>query len=188
MQGQPWKNLTGYDKNGNPQYQDIPNIKVEEGQPPVIDAKNQVQVQRWLQQLTGIKQNHQGQLEVLKQQHQQAYNISKQGISQIEQKFFKSFGDESKLPTAVKADIQMATDALISAAPAFKDNPLTKLLVKSYAALKLQQRQLFKMMQEMNKAKTNQNDAVKAGPAKLDFQGGSSSNGDKVLSADMFND
>jgi hypothetical protein len=187
--GQPWLNLIGYDeKTGQPQYQTINPPQVEEGQNPQNDIDAEIKIQNHISNLQLQKRERETQLAVFKNQHQQTYEKSKQGIKSLESRFFKAFEDESKLDKAVKADIQLAREALEKESPAFKDNPLTSLLIKSYAALKVQQRQLIKLASLMNQTKEAKQDALRAGPGKEDFQGGSAKGGDKILSESDFND
>lgn len=190
QRGQAWENLTGYDKNGNPITQTIPAVKVEEGQQPIIDIETAERIRQHISKLGIEKRDTQTQIGVLKARHQETFTKSKAGIDGLTEKFFKPFKDEAALPAVVKADLELAKKAFETEAPAFKDNPLTKLILYSYATMKAQARQIIKLAELANRKADGQAQALKAGPGKAEFQGrgNGASSGDKILSAADFDD
>lgn len=186
--GQPWINLKGYDpKSGQPVFEKIDPVKDSEGN-IILDVENELRVQSNLHKVSDLTKEHNGKLTQLQQQHKLEYQQSREGLNGLKQQFFSAFSDESKLPPVVKADLQIAKEAIQSQLPAFRNNPMGELLSYSYAALKAQNRQILKLAQMLNLEKNKQENTQRAGPGKLEFQGGSASAGDRILDAKEFED
>lgn len=185
--GQPWYRLDGYRSDTKePVYTKVEPIKDSEGN-VVLDINAEREAEKNIAKVNRLKEIHSDKLSQLKVLHKQDYEKSKEGLTGLKKQFFSAFLDESKLPPAVKADLQLAKDTIGQQLPAFRSNPAMELLIYSYAALKAQNRQIIKMAQLLNNSATKAELDRQAGPGKTEFRGGTTQ-GDKILSASDFED
>lgn len=186
-QGKAWMNLLGYDeKTKEPRFEKVEAIKNAEGD-IVLDVVSKQRVAKAVTAVDKLRDQHIGKLNSLQVSHKQEFERSKQGLEGLKKQFFAPFLVPDKLPTAVKADLQLAKTTIEKDLPAFRSNPAMELLVYSYAALKAQDRQILKMAQLLNQKADKLEIDRRAGPGKNDFQGGSTK-GDKILSESDFDD
>jgi len=190
--GQPWLELLGYDeKTRQPRFRKIEPLTITnaDGEKVVtLDVDNEQKVSDYIQSVTEGRKETIGKLEQIKQQHINDYQRSKEGLDSLEKQFFSNFADETKLPKAVKADIQLAKDAIDKSTPAFSKNPMSKLLIYSYATIKFQQRQIQQLAQFLNKEKEKMENSRMAGPSRGEFITGGSGESDRIISEKDFDD